>query len=287
MFDWMKYLDTKKYVATVNFSNIMANYYDDVYLFISFTDEEDENTPDYSRTTVYDETNKKYLVSGKHFDQSAAGVHFAIPTINGGNERKFTVTYYAGEESITPSEAVTVVNNFDLEETYNERSYYFIVAQWVNTRSGTFIGPIHIQFNFTFSRNVAPDSIEIWDETNRRYLTREDFIFNPTGVTITQEAVGRVEPQSERSYKIYYLYTDTTTPTIDIVTDETSNILKQTAFPTPIGNVPYALVIIIVLFALGLVSVVGKEKKKLKDWWFMLIMLLFIFLVSMAYLAPG
>ena len=283
-FYWTKYLDDNYYTTTVNFSNSMDTTIYDVFLFISFAHDE---TPDYTTVEVTDVTNDAILSEGEHYDISAQGVHMSVSSMGAGSRRLFTVTYYAREEVRQPNDAIVVINSYDHSETYKDKSYYYLIGQWINRESESFIGSIHLQFNFTTTRVIAPESVEVWDETNIRYLYRDEFVFTPNGgVTITQDTVGVVSPQSERTYKVYYLY-KTEETVVDDFTEVTSSWIKSPLLNTPFGAILGIHVIGIITMGLGLISVAGKKNRKLKDYWFMLLMVFILFLCAMSYFIPS
>jgi len=285
-FYWTKYLDEDKYVATVNFSNVLDEIIYDVYLYIAFAGDE---TPDYSMVSVRDVTNGVDLREGEHYDISAQGIHMAVLSMDGNTERLFTVTYYIQEETRQPKDGVVVINNYDNTETHNSKNYYYLIGQWVNKDSETFIGTIDLQFNFSVSPKViAVETIDVWDETNRQYLSRDEFVYTTGGITITQDAVGIITPQSERTYKVYYLYEDEDT-VIDDTVDSATNFLRDSFMGLPLGMSLQGIhIVLIILIGAGLISTTGKQDKDWKKrFWFLIFMSFLALMFLLAYFNPA
>lgn len=280
-FDYTHYTDLNKYQATVNFTNPLNKAIEEVSLYIAFAD--DGNTPDYGGVEVYDVTNSIYLTEGEHYDSSAIGIEMAVSSMNAGESREFQVTYYVSEENIQPKEAIVVLNDFGQLKSHEGKNYYYLGAQWINRNSDSFVGPIYIQFNFTIPNIISRESIDVWDDHNRRYLRRDQFAWTESGVIITQEVVGRVSPQGARSYDIYYLYTAETT---------IENIVFSFLDAPVIANVPGVgdilgiHIISIILLLIGITAIFSGKTYKDHLWVFASCML-FIFLCTMAWLSPA
>jgi hypothetical protein len=278
-FDYMKYNDENRYVATVTFTNVLSTTLREPVFYIAFAD--DNYTPDYGSIVVYDVSNSMTLREGENYDSSAKGISMAVSSLSSEESRSFRVTYYVSEENIQPSEAVVVIDSFGQMKEYNDESYYYLSAQYINRGSETFIGPIHIQFNFSFPRPVSPESISIWDDYNVKYLNRNEFVFTTHGVTISQDVVGRVSSNGARTYEIYYLYASDS----DTVRDLSS--FFDSAF---ISNIPVLgsflgiHLVITILLVIGIVAVLSGKTYKDHIWIFASC-LLFIFLSVLAWLS--
>jgi hypothetical protein len=281
MFYWTKYTDLNKYQATINFTNVLNDPLLQVYYYVAFAD--DGATPDYGGITVYDVTNGAELREGENFDCSAKGIHMAVPSMSAGESRSFRITYYVAEENIQPSQAVIVLDDFGEMREHNGENYNYLYAQYVNRGSQTFIGPIEIQFNFTLPNFIAPESIDIWDDANLRYLERGQFSYNTYGISILQDAVGSVSPMGSRTYEIYYLYTSS--GVIEPLSQITS-LLDTPIFTLPgIGEVLGIHIIVGILMFIGIIAVMSGKSYK-DHLWVFASCLLFAFLSIMAWLQP-
>lgn len=204
-FYWTKTTITNYYEATVDVDNNLNTTYNETYIYIEYAN---DSTPDYNTIEAYDVTNGVYLVRGENFDSSASGAHFYIASIGAFDTRSFTLTYYAVDADIEPSDAVIVLNEYGLE-AYGGDDYYHSRGQWVNDGDANFIGTIVLDMNFnTGPYTIDMDSIIIYDDTNSIQLDREDFAFSGSTIHITQDAVGTVVPNGGRTYDVYFLFVD-------------------------------------------------------------------------------
>jgi hypothetical protein len=280
-FSWTKYTNQNYYTATVEFSNPMNTTLKKVYLFIEFAN---DTTPDYSTVTVRDVTNGVWLTQGENFDASASGTHMYIDSMSGLESRFFTVTYYGREIEEIPSDAITVISDYGQMKPYNNKNHYYLRAQWVNTRGNAFLGPIYIQFNFTTAPyEIAAESIAIYDNENVEYLNRNDFAYHGSGIIVSQEQVGRVSPQGARTFEIYYLYISE--ETIEQQIEELAvGFLHKPIFTIPILGPFLGIHFINSIF--GAVAIAGALADYKKHKWVIALMVLFIWLFSMAYFQP-
>jgi len=267
------------YRATVNFSNNLNDVIEQVYLYIAFAD--DGSTPDYGSIEVYDITNGATL-DDDDFDASSKGIHMGLLSMTAGETRRFRITYYVEEENIQPSEAIVVLDDFGDMAQHEGENYYYLLAQYINKGSETFIGPIHIQFNFTLPQVISPESLDVWDDTNLRWLIRDDYAYTSSGITISQGVVGRVSPQSARTYEIYYLYAGEPEDTMKVVNDFLSS-------PVGVSLLGFELLgvhlVVAGFLAFGVGSYLGSDERK--PWkersWILWFCLILAFLVVMAW----
>ena len=279
-FYWTKYTDERRYEATVSFENVLNTTLYKVYLYIAFAD--DGITPDFGGITVYDVFNSMTLRQGEHYDSSAKGIHMGVNSIGAGETRSFQVTYTVGEETLQPSQAIIVLDDFGQMKSHKNKNYYYLRAQWTNTGNNTFIGPVIVQFNFTLPNLISPESIDIWDVSNLRWLNKNQYSYNPYGITISQDTVGQVSPMGARTYEIYYLYTSASyEPTSSV-----SGFLGTPIFSIPgIGAMLGIHIVVAILLLIGVTAIMSGKSYKDHLWVFSSCMI-FIFLSVMAWLQP-
>ena len=212
-FYWTKYTDTRYYIATVTISNPLNTTIRHVYIYIEL---DNGTTPDISTAKCYDVSNNVYLTSGTNFRVSN-GIEFYLDSISALGSRQFTCSYYGLSTAQVPSDAITIVNDYDLK-MYDNKNYWHLSAQWVNTGSATFIGSLNIQFNFDtdytdangniIHQIISPRSFVVYDRENSRYLDRDEFVYLGNGLQICQATMGTVNPNSARAFDVYFLFVE-------------------------------------------------------------------------------
>lgn len=202
-FYWTKYTDTNFYTATIGISNPLSAIINEVYVIVEFAN---DTVPDYTTVRNYDVTNGVYLTRGQNFVTSADGVHFYLAGIAGNSTRRFTISYYGTTQADISSSAIVNVNAYDLK-MLNDKNYYHLTAQWVNTDSSNFLGTLFIKFNFSvYPYEIAPHSFAVFDHENSRFLNQNEFTFLGSGVIVEQDAIGTVYPNSARTFDVYFLF---------------------------------------------------------------------------------
>ena len=212
-FYWTKYTDTNYYEATLDIDNNLHVPINETYIYIEFAN---DTTPDYTTVGAYDVTNGVYLTRGTNYDATASGAHFYVNSIAGSGTRTFTLDYYGVDDPVVPTDAITVVYDYGWETLTasisgdnNDKSYFYIDANWFNDDDAAFVGEMDIQFNFdTEGKIIASSSWIIYDNENDRYLDREEFAFSGGGIKISQETMGTVSPNGARSFKAWFLFTE-------------------------------------------------------------------------------
>jgi len=210
-FYWTKYTDTRYYIATVTISNPLNTTIRHVYIYIEL---DNGTTPDISTAKCYDVSNSIYLTSGTNFRVSN-GIEFYLDSISALGSRQFTCSYYGLSTAQVPSDAITIVNDYDLK-MYDNKNYWHLVAQWVNTGSATFLGNLNIQFNFDtdytdangniIHQIISSRSFVVYDRENSRYLDRDEFVYLGNGLQICQATMGTVNPNGARTFDVYFLF---------------------------------------------------------------------------------
>ena len=211
-FYWTKYTDTLYYTATVSIFNPFSNVnVTEVYSIIEFAN---DTTPDYVTATLYDVSNGVYLTKGENYFTTASGIHFYLDSLASNTTRQFTGAYYATKSSQVSSDAVVIVDDYQMK--YHENTdiasgtnWYYVSAQWVNPNTNSFVGSINVQFNFdTTPYTISSRSFDIYDRENGIYLDRDDFVWTGSSVIISQDAVGTVVGNGARTFEIYFLFVE-------------------------------------------------------------------------------
>jgi len=200
-FYWTKYLDTVEYEATITITNpFKNNEIENVYCHMGFAN---DSTPDYGTVTFYDVTNGVYLTEGENFMTISSGIEWYLANISKNSSRSFTGEYTGETGAITPGTATITANDYD-STTLNDEGFFYFTKVYINEDSSTFEGTVSIQFNFTTPYQIDSTSVKVQDETNDRYLDRDEFTFFGTGITIMKDTVGSVPKGSTRTYSVYF-----------------------------------------------------------------------------------
>lgn len=276
-FYWTKHTQDNWYEATVDFTNHMPS--DTIYEVYCIVEYANDSTPDYVTTNAYDTTNGVYLARGQSYDTTAGAIHFRIASIPALSTRTFTFDYYGTEDPVTPSDAITVVNDYYWETLSasvtgdnNDKSYYYITSSWINNNDNAFVGSLDIQLNFdTNGGIIAPNSWIILDNENNRYLDRDEFAYNGGGLTISQDTLGTVPANGVRSFKAWFLFTEAS------VIDDTPWLSID------LGGFKVAHLIITIFAIIILGGAIFSYKKKKKPYlWVSMIALLALFMFIMS-----
>jgi parallel beta-helix repeat protein len=279
-FYWTKYTENNYYEATVGVNNPFTSVIiKKVYVYIEFAN---DTTPDYVTTRCYDVSNGVYLTKGENFDVSASGVHFYLTSIPANTTRRFTVSYYCQDVAVMSSDAVVVIDDYDMK-THENKNYWHVRGQYVNEGDDTFVGCVKFDFNFEMEDPIAQRSIDVYDNENSRWLDRDEFS-SENGVTISQSTIGTVYPNGARTFDIYWLC-DETEEEDGIAKEEVESFIKGDFVGMPVFFIFEGI--------LGFVAVaflsIGYEKKKSwqkykKDIWISLFAMLFMFFIYIWYL---
>jgi len=264
-FSWTKYTDTLYYTATVDAFNPFSNAnITEVYIIIEYAN---DTTPNFVTTRLYDVTNGVYLTRGENFFTTASGIHFYLDSIASNTTRSFTGSYYGTASSQMSSDAIVIIDDYQIKQHTNTEiadgtNWYYVLAQWINLENEGFIGSIGIQFNFdTAPYIISSRSFDIYDRENGVYLDRDNFIWNGQSLTISQETIGTVQPNSARTFEIYFLFISEDEE--DDIVEQAENWLKQEAFL----GLPWFAIIEIFLGILALAVASSAYDKRRKFNW--------------------
>ena len=253
-FSWTKFTDTLYYTVTVGVSNLLNTTVRKVYVYIQLAN---DTQPDITTVKCYDVTNGVYLTNGMNFRVSN-GIEFYLDSLTALETRQFTCSYYGTNEATASSDAITIVDNYDLK-MYNNKNYWHLVTQWVNTGSSAFIGNLNIQFNFdtdytdesgaVVHQSISPRSFIVFDKEHSRVLDRDEFVYLGNGLSISQETMGTVNPNGARSFDVYFLFVEAEEQTD--VPAQAKSWLKTSFW----GQIEYFHVIMVILGIMALASV--------------------------------
>lgn len=205
-FYWTKYTETLRYTSTNDVTNYLNATITDVYVTIQYAN---DTIPLYNTVTVNDVTNGELLTAGENFFSTADGYNMQISAIAAESSRSYTATYYGTEETQQPDTDIVVVDERNLKK-YNNESYWYVKGKWTNQETMSFLGTLHIKFNF----DIAPETINqrsviVYDETNNRELRNDEYTISNSGILITQDTLGQVAPGQTRTFEAYFQFTDT------------------------------------------------------------------------------
>lgn len=219
-FYWTKYTDTEYYTATITANNPLNTVLRHVFVIIEYAN---DTTPDYYTTDVYDVTNGVYMTRGENFDTSSGAIHFELSQITANANRSFTCSYYAVQDTTISSDAIVNVNTYSLQ-AFNDKNYWYLKGQYVNRNSDSFVGTLTMKFNFSMDEDIAPHSINIYDQENNVYLSNDEFALLGNGIQIRQNSVGTVIPNGVRTFEVYFLFN-----TVEDDAETTPNEIKEQA----------------------------------------------------------
>ena len=272
-FLWTKYTDTQKYEATINFNNINNISIYDVYLYIGFAD---DSIPDVTTIGVYDVFNAASLDYGENFDASSTGIQLSLDVMLPSENRSFRCSYYPVAGAIQNRDAIAVINSYNKLEEHNGENYLSVDVQWTNTYSDLFIGPLYVQFNFSLLPDIIdPTSLDLFDENNMRYMTKNEYAFTGSGFTVGQDKMGEVNPGETRKFTLYYQFLS------DSQNLPNGQNLLASEF---VGPVLWIHVIVVLLVAVGAASILLSHDKSYGRFGIALICLLLAFFAIMAYI---
>lgn len=246
-FSWTKYTDTLFYTATINVNNLLNSTIKQIYVYIELAN---DTTPNIATARCYDVTNGLYLTSGTNFRVSN-GIEFMLDSMAANTTRQFTCSYFGMPESKISSDAIIIVDDYNLR-MYNNKNYWHLYGQWVNTGSTTFIGNLFIQFNFDTVLSdgtklvCSPRSFVVYDNENSRYLDRDEYVYLGNGLQISQDSIGSVNPNSARSFDVYFLFVEAEEETD--IPQEAKNWFKTSFY----GQIEYFHIIMLIL---GIIAV--------------------------------